>query len=185
MGDMTMQSVGKYAPSVAGAMGTALQVKGDLETANASARAARVQAAQLRQNAKQQVAAATFAAQEAQREKDLIASRAIALAAASGGGVTDPTVIRILQGIEREGALKTEMALYNGLEEARGMNAKASAVEYEGAMARRMYRSRAMSTAMSGATKLATTWGQESFADSQQRRGTLDAGSSRVSDIYA
>lgn len=186
MDQVSMRALQEYAPQVASAAGTVLSAKGDYSAASATNAAARSQAQQLRQNANQQMAAATVAAQEEQRKKDLIASKAIAIAAASGGGVTDPTVVRILQGIEAEGTLATQMQLYNGREAARGLNMQANAAEYEGSIAKRFYRSRALSTVLEGASKLANTWGSGTFRDSQEAKGGYpDAGSRGTSPTYA
>lgn len=185
MDQQTMESINVYAPHVASAAGTVLSAKGDVDAGNAAARSARIQAAQLRQNAGQQIAAATQAAQEEQRKSDLIASRAIALAAASGGGVADPTVIRILQGIQKEGAMAVGTQLYNGQEAARGLETQAKVATYEGNLARKFYRNRALATTLEGASKLSATWGSGTFKEDQQKKGTLDAGSRMLSSTYA
>lgn len=156
-----MDKIVEYAPQAASVAGTALSVKGDLDSGRLAQQSAKMQARQLRQNANQEVAAATVAMREEQRKKELTASRAIAVAAASGAGTLDPTVVRILQGIEAEGELASATQLYNGMESARGLNLQADATEWEGKMAKRFYRSRAMSTAMSGMDKFRTTWGSQ------------------------
>lgn len=177
-----MEAINVYAPHVASAAGTVMSVKGDVEAGNAASQAARIQSRQLRDSAKQEMAAATFAAQEEQRKKDLIASKAIAIAAASGGGTVDPSVIRILQGIEAEGTLATEMQIFNGKEAARNLNLQASGVDYQGAIAKRFYRSRATSTALDGLGKLSATWGSGSFRNSREAQGggIFDTGISPV-----
>lgn len=65
------------------------------------------------------VAASQRVAHEERRQADLAASRALAVAAASGGGVSDPTVVDTLVRIRGEGALRASVALYEGEERAR------------------------------------------------------------------
>ena len=59
-------------------------------------------------------------------------SRLQAFAAASGGGATDPTVIRLGEGIEREGELQALTEFYKGENKARGYMDKAAARRMEG-----------------------------------------------------
>lgn len=65
------------------------------------------------------VAASQRNAHEEKRQADLAASRALAVAAASGGGVSDPTVVDTLVRIRGEGALRASVALYEGEERGR------------------------------------------------------------------
>jgi hypothetical protein len=45
---------------------------------------------------------------------DLVASRALAVAAASGAGVSDPTMVRVIANARGEGAVRAATALYEG-----------------------------------------------------------------------
>lgn len=164
-----MEQLKTYGPSVAGALGTALTAKGDISAGNAAARAADYQARQMEVNAGQENAVASFSAQEEQRKTDLLASKAIAVAAASGGGTLDPTVVKILQGIHGEGALAKQMQIYNGAEAARGLRDQAKATRYEGKLTKGAYKKRALSTILTGVNKLANTWGSDPAP-----RGTSD-----------
>lgn len=51
----------------------------------------------------------------------LAASRATSIAAASGGGALDPTIIDILSGIDTQADENAQSALYSGEERARGL----------------------------------------------------------------
>lgn len=122
--------------------GTLFEVGGaGMAAEGAKAAAARRQAAlgfeaeQLRVQAGQSVAAAQHAAREQRRQADLLQSRAIAVAAASGGGVSDPTVVNILGKIAGEGAYRAGLAIYEGEERARTLRMGAAARDYEGALA--------------------------------------------------
>jgi len=157
-----MEQVKEYGPQVASALGTIVSTKGELDSGKNAERAMRYRARQLEQNAGQQEAEASVAAQEEVRKADLIASRAMAVVAASGGGTVDPTVIRILQGIESEGALASATQLYNGKERARGMRDQAKADRFEGKLYKSAGRKKAMSTILSGAQRFSTpTWGSD------------------------
>lgn len=94
------------------------------------------QADQLRQNAGQAQAAAQRDAISADRQDELIASRALAVAAASGGGASDPTVINLIAKNAAEGAYRKQMALYAGDDKARSMMIAADAADYSGRSAR-------------------------------------------------
>lgn len=90
---------------------------------------AKFQADQLRTNAGQVQASAQREAIDIDREAQLRASRALAVAASSGGGASDPTVINLIAQNASEGAYRKAVALYEGGEQARAMNLEASGVE--------------------------------------------------------
>ena len=122
--------------------GTLFEASGaDRAASGAQAAAARrkaaldFEAAQLRVQAGQSVAAGQHAAREKRRQAELVQSRAIAVAAASGGGVSDPTIVNMLGKIAGEGAYRANLSLYEGEERARTMRMNAAARDYEGALA--------------------------------------------------
>jgi hypothetical protein len=53
-------------------------------------------------------------AAEERRQATLVASRALAVAAASGAGVSDPTMVRIIANARGEGAVRAATSLYEG-----------------------------------------------------------------------
>lgn len=192
-----MDQVKEYAPIAQQVAGTVLQASGEYKsgraqqnTANtqgtmakaqgiAAEKLAILQARQLEQNAGQDIAAGTAAVDAERRKSELIASRAMAVAAASGAGALDPTVVKILQGIRGEGELAANTQMYNANERARGQTDQAAATRYEGKLSRiagdasnAAYRSmgkaaagagrtKALTTVMSGLGKFAATWGGE------------------------
>lgn len=97
-----------------------------------AAQAAQYKATQLRINAGQDQASAQRSAADVDRQSQLVASRALAVAAASGGGASDPGVVTILARNAEEGAYKKQVALYQGDEKARVENMQADSTEYEG-----------------------------------------------------
>lgn len=124
--------------SVNGA-GTALDVIGQIIGAQShiqfgqqAREAAQFQADQMRQNAGQAQAASQRQAYNADIQTKLVMSRALAVAAASGGGASDPTVVNTMARIASEGAYRKAVALYQGDEAARRMEMQAQATEYQG-----------------------------------------------------
>lgn len=87
--------------------------------------AADAEATVLESNATQQVAVAQRNMIDATRVAKLAESRATALAAASGGGATSPTALKVVADIAREGSYNSAKALYQGEETARMMRLQA------------------------------------------------------------
>jgi hypothetical protein len=123
-------------------LGTAAQVVGYQQAAD-SARttghrknvASQFEAEQLEQQAGQNIAASQRDMQDERRKSNLLASRALALAGASGAGASDPTVLKIISGLKGEGSLRAATALYKGEESARRIRMGASGKRYEGLVA--------------------------------------------------
>lgn len=95
-------------------------------------RANQFQATQLRQEANSVQGAAQRDAFNVQRQTDLVTSRALAVAAASGGGASDPTVVNIIARDAGQGAYEKAVALYGGADKARYLQEQASAKEFQG-----------------------------------------------------
>ena len=110
-------------------------------------------AKQLEQKAGQQRAVSQRKADNARRSARYAESRALALAAASGGGASDPTVVNIMAGIAGEGELAAQSALYEGEEQARGSEMSATASRYEGSQAKRAGYIKAGTSVMSSFSK--------------------------------
>lgn len=128
--------------------------------------ASEFEAAQLEQNAGQAIASSQREAEEQRRQTRLVQSRALALSAASGGGVTDPTVVNLIGDIAGEGAYRAGVALYQGADKARQMNMGASAKRYEGDLAveagnnkAKAYRMQGIAGAFGSATSLFGKYG--------------------------
>lgn len=119
--------------------------------------AAAFDVAQLEQNAGQAEAGGQRAAIDVKRQVDLINSAALARAAASGAGASDPTVVNIMAKTQQEGAYRQALALYQGESAARMSRMKAAAAQYEGdiavedaAKAKNLSRFAAASTVLTG-----------------------------------
>lgn len=136
----TLSSIGSVAgpiTSIAGALmarsGAQTSARGYEEAGAAARVSAEYQAAQLNQNAGQSVAAAQRAAAEERHKSRLVQSRALAVAAASGAGASDPTTVNIISDIAAEGHYRGLMDMYAGEDKARLLRAQASGVRYTGA----------------------------------------------------
>lgn len=114
-------------PAVIAVAGAALSAGGTIIGANSEAKALKSEAAQLDVQAGQERATSQRQAMEERRQARLAQSRALAVAAASGGGADDPTVINRMAELEGEGEYRSLVALYQGEESARGMEADAEA----------------------------------------------------------
>ncbi len=93
------------------------------------------EADQLETLAKQEFAASQREALEERRQANIQASRALAVAAASGAGAGDPTVIDIIANLQGEGAYRAGLALYEGEERQRLTQLEARERRFAGASA--------------------------------------------------
>lgn len=95
--------------------------------------AAEFEAMQAERDAGTAVAIAQRQAAEERRQAGLQASRALAVAAASGGGVSDPTIVNLIAATRGEGARRAAVALYEGEAKARKLRLEAAATRVSGA----------------------------------------------------
>lgn len=166
------------APMVMQVAGTALQIAGSFQKANAYGTAAKratdsaeYQAKQLEINAGQEQAAAQRDSANQELQTKIAMSRALAVASASGGGASDPTIINLMARMAGEGQYRSMVALYQGDERARSLRDQASATRYSGELAAADYRAaersarttagfRVASTVIDGASSLFKKYGQ-------------------------
>lgn len=156
-----------------GAIGSILGFVGNMQAGRASKAAgerqkaaAMFEAAQLEQAAGQAVAGSQRDRANEARRTALLISKGVAAAAASGGGVTDPTVEGLLSDISGEGAYRAALALYQGEEKARQLELGATVRRAEGENAAQWgadrataYRIGAMSGLASGGASLYGKYG--------------------------
>ena len=96
---------------------------------------------------------------ESYRQAQLLASRAIAVAAAGGGSATDPTVAGIVADIHGEGAYRAMVSLYEGKTAANKLKAEAEYAFKAGQIKHDMAENRATSRWLSGATGAFSSYG--------------------------
>ena len=135
-------------------VGTALSAAGSVLGGKATKKANYAEAAGLERMAGQTRASSQRESIEQRREADLAQSRALALAAAGGGGASDPTVVDIISDLEGEGEYRALTALYNGEEQARGYEDEAKARRKAGKNAKTAGIISGVSTVLSGASSL-------------------------------
>jgi hypothetical protein len=117
-------------------------------------------AAQYRQAAGQEQAASQRSAYEIDKQAQRIASQALANAAASGGGASDPTVLNIMAQNAQEMAYRRQLALYQGDEKARALGLKASVSDMQGKQAMQKAWMGALGAGIEGAASLKGKFGQ-------------------------
>jgi len=98
---------------------------------------AKFQARQMRQVALRKEAESQRVAIEEAKAGRLLASRAKAIAGASGAGVDDPSVNKIITEIEAQGEYNALVALYEGTMQARDLRLNAEATREEGRAAKK------------------------------------------------
>jgi hypothetical protein len=118
------------------------------------------QASQYDVAAGQARAASQREAEEEARRSRLAQSRALAVAAASGGGASDPTVVDVISSLAGEGAYRAAVALYEGDEQARVLKARGEAARREGKSKQRAGYIRAASTLLSSGSSLFDKYGR-------------------------
>lgn len=172
---------------------TLFEVLGSLEQGRAArAHAQRVrqayefQAWQAERDAGLAIAVSQRGALEERRQGELQASRALAVAAASGAGVSDPTMVRILANTQGEAAYRAAVALYEGEAQARNLRIEAAAGRVsgmdalaEGYRLQQGYALRAGGQALRGIASLYARYGQHGPGTAPAGRGDaalIDAG---------
>lgn len=144
--------------------GTALSAGSTILGANSEAKQYRSAAAQLEVQAGAQRAMSQREAMEQRRQARLTSSRGLAVAAASGAGADDPTVVNLLADIEGEGEYRALTALYNGEEQARADESQAAAYRKAAKNAKTAGLLKAGGTILSAGSSMAGRFGGSSVA---------------------
>lgn len=144
--------------------GTAMSAVGSIRQGQQQKLNADYEALQMEKNAKQVEAAGQQAALEKRRQYDILQSRALAIAGASGAGALDPDVLNIIGGLNVEGERAMGTELYNARSNANAMTSQAAATRYQGQQAQTAGYVRGAATALSGIADAAgmTYFGQTS-----------------------
>lgn len=135
------------------AAGSAYTAVSHLEFGKQAQQAAEFQAAQLRQNAGQAKASAQHQAEDIDRQTQLITSRALAVAGATGGA-SDPGVVSLIAQTASEGAYRRAVAIYGGDTSARAMELQAEAKQFEGASTNANEQKKAMAQSVYGGANM-------------------------------
>lgn len=141
--------------AVAGLAGTLMSANAERDAGKSEAMARQMEARALERKAAEDRAAAQREAIRRSKESELANSRAQALAAASGGGATDKTVLDLMAGAAEEGEYQTQAAIYEGESRGRGLESQAEIERFKAQRARKAGNMRANATLLSGASSFA------------------------------
>ena len=141
------------------AASTVFSAYGQHEQGKAEERAASYQAKILKRNAGQRIAQSQQEAFEVERQGRLQQSRALAVAASSGGGASDVSVVKHMANLAGENHYRKTVALYEGQRDASDMTMQANLTRWGGKMAKRAGNIGAVSTVMRGAGSMLTKYG--------------------------
>lgn len=145
--------------TVAMIAGTVMSATGSVGAGNAAKKSADDEADQLNRRAIARRGEATAMAGEERRQARLKVSRARAVGAASGASLDDPTFVNLTADLEAEGEYGALTRMYEGHEEAAGIDEGAAARRREGKAMAKAGRTRAITTALMGGESLMTKYG--------------------------
>lgn len=147
---------------IAGLAGTALSAVGAIASGNAQSAGLKAQAAAAERQASEERAASQREAMVRAKEARLMMSRQQAVAAASGGGATDPTVLDIMGDTAQQGEFNTQSALYEGEARGRGLEDQAAISRMQARQAKLAGFIGAGSTMLSGVSEFSKGWAKRS-----------------------
>lgn len=139
--------------------GSLISAGGTILGANSQAKQLRGEAAQLEVQAGQERASSQRQAIEERRQGRIASSRALAIAAASGGGADDPSVINAIANIEGEGEYRALTALYEGNSSGDDLVRQAAARRTEAKNVKRAALFKAAGTIIGAGSSLADRYG--------------------------
>lgn len=113
-------------------LGAVVAAAGTIAAGKAQKESAYYQAQQYELKSKEEAAAGQREAMEAERNKQLVLSKQQSLAAASGLGATDPTIVELAGETAKRGTYQAQMLRYGGEERATGLRAQAVASRMSG-----------------------------------------------------
>ncbi len=130
--------------------GTLLSTVGAIKQGNDAKAIANYNALQQEAQGKAEFASKIQESKQANREKNLMLSRARAVGAASGGGID----IDLMGDIEEQGTMNEATLLWQGEEMRKGRNAQAAVSRFEGLQKKRASLFKAGSTLLTGGSAL-------------------------------
>lgn len=112
-----MAALGAVVSAISGVVGAA----GAIQQGQAANEAAKFEAQQQEMQGKEEFAASQREADQARKEAELVQSRQQAVAASSGGGAADPTIVRLMTDTAQQGELNAQSSIYGGESRKRGL----------------------------------------------------------------
>lgn len=126
-------AAGSFLTSPAGmAIGTGLTAASTIYGGVQANQDAKVESKYLKEKGDQEFSSAQRESMRRRRETALVVSRQKAIAGASGGAVTDPTVQSVMEKTTAEGEYSAMMDMYNGTISRANLNAEAASVKRSG-----------------------------------------------------
>lgn len=148
--------------AIAAIIGTGLQVIGGIQQGKAEQAALNFEAKEREKKAAEERAASQREAIDKRTETQRVMSRQTALAAASGAGVVNPSILDIYGDTAAEGEYKAQATLYGGESRARGQIDQANAARAKGKAA---YKGAIFDSVGSALAGLGKTFGKPSAFD--------------------
>jgi hypothetical protein len=142
---------------IIGLLGTGLSAVGSIVAGSQQAAMAEAQAAAAERQASEERAASQREAIQRSKEARLVMSRQQAVAAASGGGATDSTVLNLMGDTASQGWFNQASAVYEGESRGRALEDQAAISRWEGKQAKMASFISAGSTVLSGISGLSGT----------------------------
>lgn len=133
---------------------TAMNIQAEGEREDAIRQSNLASANTLERKAKEVVAAGQRDMLEERKRKELVASRAQAVAAAGGGDASDPAIMNLIADIEAEGVYREQVALYNAEAEAQSMREEARLLRLGVRQVESATRTRQAAHALEGASSI-------------------------------
>ena len=140
-------------PLILAAAGTGLSLYGQYKQGKISAAMGRLRQQYANKAAQETVAAGQRAALEERRNAEILASRAIAVAAA-GGRSGDASAAKIVTDIQGEGAYRAAVAMYDAEEQAKKIKFEGNMAAYQGEQDAQNARLGMLGTALSGGASM-------------------------------
>lgn len=125
-------SAGSFIAANAGTIGTALSAGSTIYGGVRGLTSANATAKELKRKGDNELAVAQREAMRRQRETQLVVSRQNAVAAASGAGATDPSVIATEAKTQQEGDYNSMLDMYNGMVSRADLYHEAATTKKEG-----------------------------------------------------
>ena len=155
-------------------LGIGLSAYGKLRSGRSAKKAAKFEAEQYERKAARTQAVAQRRAQEIGRQGQLAQSRALAVAAASGGGASDANVMDVISNLSADTNYQQMVSLYEGDVLADELRLQGEVRRTEGESAWQAGRMGALGTALSGGSSLYANYGKD--IDQAWQRGKEMAG---------
>lgn len=125
-------SAGSFLAANAGTIGTALSVGSTIYGGVRGYQSSKIESGLMKEKGDNELAAAQREAQRKRRETNLLLSRQQAVAAASGAGAKDPSVMSVMAKTEAEGNYNAQLDMYNGLVSRADLYREAAVTRSEG-----------------------------------------------------